>query len=54
MVALDPASGNGMVVLVGGTGFDPDTDPGTYSSLARYEERILTALHRRAILGKPD
>jgi len=54
VVALDPASGNGMVVLVGGTGFDPDTDPGAYSSLARYEERILTALHRRAILGKPD
>ena len=44
--AFDPASRDGMIVLVGGTAFDPDTDPGRYSSLSRYEERILDALYR--------
>ena len=39
------ASGNGMVVLVGGTSTDPLTrNKGRYSSLARFQERILTAL----------
>jgi CubicO group peptidase (beta-lactamase class C family) len=52
--AFDPATRNGMIFLAGGTGFDPETDPGRYSSLSRYEEIILTALHRRAILGKTD
>ena len=54
VVAVDPKSGDGMVVLIGGSGFDPDTYSGAYSSLARHEERILTALHRRAILQRAD
>jgi CubicO group peptidase (beta-lactamase class C family) len=43
---------NGMVVLVGGTSTDPfgPANHGQYSSLARFQERILTALYRRAIL----
>jgi CubicO group peptidase (beta-lactamase class C family) len=54
VAAVDPASGDGLVMLIGGSGFDPDTYPGAYSSLARHEERILTALHRRAILQRAD
>lgn len=43
---------NGMVVLVGGSSTDPFSaaNHGQYSSLARFQERILTALYRRAIL----
>jgi len=43
---------NGMIVLVGGTSTDPfgPANKGQYSSLARFQERILTALYRRAIL----
>lgn len=50
-MALDPASGDGMVFLSGGSAFDPYAQRGTWSALSRYEERILTALHRRAIRG---
>jgi CubicO group peptidase (beta-lactamase class C family) len=52
--AVDPASGDGLVSIIGGVGCDPDAYPGTYSGLSRWEERILTALHRRAILGQRD
>ncbi|MES2760538.1 MAG: serine hydrolase domain-containing protein [Pseudomonadota bacterium] len=48
---FDPATGNGMVALVGGTSSDPAARKGRHSSLARFEERILTALYRRAILA---
>jgi hypothetical protein len=43
---------NGMVVLVGGTSTDPlaPGNKGRYSALARFQERILTALYQRAIL----
>jgi N-acetyl-anhydromuramyl-L-alanine amidase AmpD len=44
--AFDPATKNGFVFLVGGTGFDPETDRGAYSAGARFEERIATALYR--------
>lgn len=44
-LAFDPQSGDGMIFLVGGVGFDPDTTPGRYSANARFEERILTCLH---------
>jgi CubicO group peptidase (beta-lactamase class C family) len=45
-------SKNGMVFLIGGPGFNPDaTDPGQYSSLFGYEERILTALYEQAGLA---
>jgi CubicO group peptidase (beta-lactamase class C family) len=48
--AADLKNRNGMVALVGGTSTDPQLYKGTYSSLARFEEQILTAMHRRAIL----
>ena len=44
--AFDPATRNGFIFLVGGTGFDPETDKGTYSAGAGFEERIATALYR--------
>jgi len=47
--AFDRARGNGLIVLAGGVSSDPEQDKGRYSALARYEERILTALYRRAI-----
>jgi CubicO group peptidase (beta-lactamase class C family) len=48
--AFDPSTRNGVLCLAGGTGFDPETDRGRYSSGAGFEERILTALYRRAVL----
>jgi CubicO group peptidase (beta-lactamase class C family) len=48
--AADLKNRNGMVALVGGTSTDPLAYKGTYSALARFEEQILTAMHRRAIL----
>ena len=48
---FDAASRNGMVMLVGGTSVDPETQRGAYSPLARFEERTLSALYRRAIQG---
>ena len=51
-LAFDPRTRHGMVFLTGGSAFDPDTDPGRYSALSRFEERILTALWQRAILGR--
>ncbi len=50
----DLARRNGMIVLVGGVSTDPDALPGRYSAMPRFLEQILTALHRRAILGKED
>jgi CubicO group peptidase (beta-lactamase class C family) len=49
---FDPAARNGMVVLVGGTSSDPEANKGRYSAMPRFEERILSTLHQRAILGK--
>lgn len=51
-LVFDPVARNGIVYLAGGTGFDPAGDPGRYSGLRRYEERILTAVYRRAIRGE--
>jgi CubicO group peptidase (beta-lactamase class C family) len=48
--AADLKKRNGMVALVGGTSTDPLAYKGTYSSLARFEEQILTTMHSRAIL----
>jgi CubicO group peptidase (beta-lactamase class C family) len=48
--AADLKNRNGMIALVGGTSTDPQAYKGTYSSLARFEEQILTAMHRHAIL----
>lgn len=52
ILALDRGSGNGIVVLAGGSARDPASDPGRDSSLARYEERVLASVYRRAILGQ--
>ncbi|WP_229455917.1 serine hydrolase [Massilia sp. KIM] len=52
--AFDRASGNGLVMLVGGSSADPDAQRGSYSALAPFEERILTALYRRAIEARTD
>jgi CubicO group peptidase (beta-lactamase class C family) len=48
--AADLKNRNGMVALVGGTSTDPLAYKGAYSSLARFQEQILTAMHRCAIL----
>ena len=47
---FDPARRNGLIYLIGGPGRDPETYKGLYSSRYRYEELIMTALYRRAIL----
>ncbi|SFY16819.1 CubicO group peptidase, beta-lactamase class C family [Janthinobacterium lividum] len=51
---LDFQNKNGMVMLVGGTGSDPEQYPGTYSAMGRSEERILTALYRGAMGNNPS
>lgn len=48
--AADLKQRNGMIALVGGTSTDPLAYKGMYSSLARFQEQILTAMHRRAIM----
>ena len=53
-LAFDRASRSGLAFLAGGTGCDPETQRGRYSAGARFEERIVTALHRRAIRGIAD
>lgn len=52
--AVDRRRGDGIVVLCGGTAFDPAGAPGRSTALARYEERVVALLHRRAILGRAD
>ncbi len=44
--AVDLAARNGMIALIGGVSSDPEAYRGRYSSLARFEEKILTAMHR--------
>ena len=51
-LVFDRAKKDGMIFFVGGPGFDPETTGGKYSAHYRYEERILTALHRHAIAGE--
>lgn len=41
---------NGIIALVGGTSTDPLAYKGQYSSLARFQEQILTSIYRGAIL----
>jgi CubicO group peptidase (beta-lactamase class C family) len=48
-LVFDRDKKNGMVFLAGGPGFDPATHSGQYSAHYRYEEQILTAMHRYAI-----
>jgi CubicO group peptidase (beta-lactamase class C family) len=49
ILVFDPSTRDGMVYLAGGPGSDPELRPGAYSSFHRYEERIMTALHRHAL-----
>jgi CubicO group peptidase (beta-lactamase class C family) len=53
-LVFDRRSRNGLVFLVGGSAFDPETYPGHYSAFARHEEQIMTVLHRRALLKRAD
>jgi CubicO group peptidase (beta-lactamase class C family) len=48
---FDREKKNGMIYLIGGPGFDPESNKGKYSAIYRHEEKILTALYRYAILG---
>lgn len=54
LFAFDAAARNGIVALIGGTGFDPAGDPGAWSWAPRYEERIVDAIWRRAIQRRTD
>ena len=40
---------HGMIYLIGGPGFNPDTNLGKYSAMYRHEEQILNALYVHAI-----
>ena len=40
---------SGMIYLIGGPGFNPDTNPGKYSAMYRHEEQILNALYVNAV-----
>jgi CubicO group peptidase (beta-lactamase class C family) len=51
---LDRKSRDGMIVLVGGVARDPEKFPGKYSAMYRHEERLVTALYRRAIRQEVD
>lgn len=51
---FDPVTRNGMIMLVGGVSSDPDAYKGAYSSMPRFQEQILTALHGRAIMGNSE
>lgn len=51
-IVFDPISKNGMIFLIGGPGFNPDTNKGKYSAMYRHEEQILDALYRHAILRR--
>ncbi|MEP6701779.1 MAG: serine hydrolase domain-containing protein [Betaproteobacteria bacterium] len=44
---FDPAKKDALICLIGGHGFDPETNPGKYSAQFRHEEKILTAMHTR-------
>jgi hypothetical protein len=43
-----------MIVLVGGVARDPEKYPGKFSAMYRHEERLLSALYRRAIRQMAD
>ncbi|CAH0195237.1 Putative penicillin-binding protein PbpX [Massilia sp. Bi118] len=49
LFVFDPASRDGMIYVSTGVGADPDKQPGTFSSEARFQERITDALYRGAI-----
>lgn len=50
--AADLANRNGIVMLVGGVASDPEAYKGRYSAMPRFEEQVLTALYKSAIVGE--
>ena len=48
---FDPVTRNGLIALVGGVSSDPEAYKGAYSSMPRFQEQILSALHRHVIVG---
>ncbi|MBC7621997.1 MAG: serine hydrolase [Aeromicrobium sp.] len=48
-MVFNPFSRDGMIYLIGGPGFDPETNRGDYSGLYRHEEKILDALYTLAV-----
>ena len=50
---FDPIRRNGMIYIIGGVGSDPEQDPGAYSSLNSWQEKVLDALYRHAIAQRP-
>jgi hypothetical protein len=49
----DPMSRNGVIFAIGGTGVNPDTDKGQYSSFQSWEESTFDTLYRYAVLQEP-
>lgn len=47
---FDPVRRHGMIYIIGGVGFNPELDQGQYSRLNSWEEKVLDALYRNAIL----
>jgi hypothetical protein len=45
---LDPARRNGMVTVISSPGRDPYTPAGRWSSMARAQEQVMTAVWRSA------
>jgi CubicO group peptidase (beta-lactamase class C family) len=53
-LVFDRTTRSGLIYLIGGVARDPATNPGRHSAFARHEEKILTALWRRAIRQQAD
>jgi CubicO group peptidase (beta-lactamase class C family) len=51
LFVFDPETKNGMIYVSSGVGANPDLHPGRFSSEARFQERITTALYRGAIMA---
>jgi hypothetical protein len=49
LLFFDDVKREGLVFLIGGPGFDPETYPGIYSARFRHEELILSAMHRHLL-----
>jgi CubicO group peptidase (beta-lactamase class C family) len=49
LLAIHPPTRSALIYLIGGLGFNPATTPGQYSANPRYEEQILTALHKHCL-----
>lgn len=48
-MVFNPWARDGMVFLIGGSAFDPETYAGEYSGMYRHEEKILDALYTRVV-----